>query len=77
MTTNAKPSWGHVWTSTENDVFWFKKNVAPSTQALEIENFKLQRTIENLAEFLKKVVFETYGSYHSSTMNFCREHDSH
>jgi hypothetical protein len=38
-----EPSWGHVWTPTENDVFRYQKVIAPSTRALEIENFQLQK----------------------------------
>jgi hypothetical protein len=33
-------------------------------------------TIEDLAKFLKKSTSKTKGSDHSSTMDFCEEHDS-
>jgi hypothetical protein len=29
--TNVEPSWGHVWTPIENDVFRYQKIVASST----------------------------------------------
>jgi hypothetical protein len=41
VTTDTKPSWGHVWTLTENDVFRYQDNVTPSTQALKIEKIQL------------------------------------
>jgi hypothetical protein len=74
--TNAKPLWGHALTPIENDVFWYQKIVLPSTWTLEIENFQLQRIIEDLVKFLNKVACEIDGSDHFSTMNICKEHDS-
>jgi hypothetical protein len=43
---------------------------------LEIEIFQFQWTIEDLAEFPKKVAFEIDDSDHSSMLNLCGEHDS-
>ncbi len=60
----------------EIDVFQYLKTVAPSTRALETENFQLQRIIEDLAKFRNKVACEIDGSDHLSTMNICKEHDS-
>jgi hypothetical protein len=77
VTMDVEPSQGPIWTLIRYDVFLHQEIVALSTRALEIENFQLQRAIEDLVESLKKVISKTNGSVHSSTMNFCEEHDSH
>jgi len=60
----------------ETNVFQYLKAIALSTWALEIENFQLQRIIEDLAKFLNKVAYAIDGSDHFLTMNICKEHDS-
>jgi hypothetical protein len=55
MTIDVEDSWGHVWTPLKM-IFWYQETITPSTQALEIENFQLQRTIEDLVESPGKVV---------------------
>jgi hypothetical protein len=77
MTMDAEPLWGHVWTPTGNDVFWYQETIAPSTRALEIENFQFQRTTKDLAIFLEKATFQTNSNDHSSMMNLYGEHESH
>jgi hypothetical protein len=52
---DAKPSRGHVWTPTKNDVFQYQETITPNTQALEIENFQFQRTIKDLAKSLRRL----------------------
>ncbi len=74
---NVEPLLGHVWTLTENDVFWYQDIVAPSAWALEIENFELQKTIEDLAESPEKTTSKINDNDNSSTMNLYKEHDSH
>jgi hypothetical protein len=60
----------------ETNVFQYLKAIALSTWALEIENFQLQRIIEDLAKFLNKVACAIDGSDQFFTMNICKEHDS-
>ncbi len=76
MIMKVEPLWGLVWTPTENDVFQYQEIVAPSTRALEIENFQLQKKTKDLVESPEKAASETNNNDNSSTMNLCGEHDS-
>jgi len=74
--TVTKPSWGHVWTPTKNDVFHYQDIIALNIQALDIEKFQLQRIVEDLAKYLEKVTSKIDNNDHSLTMNLHRKHDS-
>lgn len=76
MTMDVEPLWGHVWTLTGNDVFWYQEIVAPNIRTLEIENFHLKRKTKDLMESLEKVASKTNGNDHSLMMNIYGEHDS-
>jgi hypothetical protein len=76
MATDVEPSRGHVWTPIKIDVIIYHETIAPSTRALEIENFQLQRTIEDLVESSKRATSEIDDSDHSLMINLCGEHDS-
>ncbi len=75
VTMDVEPSWGHVQILTKNDVFWYQEIVTPNTRTLDIENFQLQRSIEDSVKYLEKVTSKINGKDHSSTMNFYREHN--
>jgi hypothetical protein len=47
-----------LWTPIENDVFQYQETIVPNTPTQEIENFQLQKTIEDLAKSPKKATFE-------------------